>query len=141
MDEGRFQELHRTARTGVVRVAAVAVPAVVRLDPPDRGEDGPVEAEPRGRLLVQDEVVGRDVGDRGRRVGHLRAGERGPVAGENPDRSREDDESDERDRTARERAAEAVPASRGIGGFVPRMGLADEVGWTGREPGVLATGR
>ena len=53
VDERRLEELHRAAGAGVVRIAAVAVAAMVRLDPADGREDRPVEPEPGGRLLIE----------------------------------------------------------------------------------------
>ena len=71
VDEGRRQELHRPAGAGLVRLAAADVAAVVGLDLADRGQHRPVQSEAGACFLIEDEVVGRDVGHGGRRVGRL----------------------------------------------------------------------
>ena len=106
MGERRRQELHRAAGAGAVRRTAVAVAAVVRLDPADRGKDRPVEPELRGGLLVEDEIVGRDVGDVCRGRDDVRVGDPCPVAGDDADRPAQDDERDEGPETAAPDAAE-----------------------------------
>jgi hypothetical protein len=70
---------------------------VVALDLPDRGEHGPVDAEAGCGLLVENEVVGRNVGDRDgrRREG---GGARGPAddpAHDHDDQEHERGRSDE----------------------------------------------
>ena len=81
--------------------------AVVGLDLADAREHLPLEPEPLACLLVENEVVGRDAGDRSR-LGH---GHRGNGAGarENADRAAQDDERDELPGAA-DGAAVAEPA-------------------------------
>ena len=94
------EELHRPPGAGGVRRAATRVPAVIGLDPPDRRQHLPVEPEARRCLLVQGEVRGRDVGDRGR-IGAVRRDSHGPAAGEDADRRREEqDRESEQDQGA-----------------------------------------
>ena len=81
------------AGSGVIRTAICVQAAVLRLDLPDACEDLPLQPEPLTRLLVEDEVRGRDATGRRRRRDHLFGGD-GAGAREDPDPAAQDDECD-----------------------------------------------
>ena len=80
---------------------------MVGFDLSDTREHLPLESEPLACLLVEDEVVGWDVGDR-RRRGHGYGGD-GAGAREDADRAAQDDERDQLPGAA-DGAAVAEPA-------------------------------
>ena len=89
---------------------------MVGLDLADRSEYRPIKAEPGGRVAIEGEVAGGDIGDRRRRVGNVGRGERRPLAGQDPDRPEDDEQADEGDRAARRRAAAPGPPHDVSGG-------------------------
>ena len=105
LGEAGRQKLQRTAGTGLVGPAVGGQPPVVALDAPDRGEQRPIEAESAPRVLVQHQVVGRDVGHRCDRLGQPRARQAAPVAGQHADRAGQDGQRDEQQRAAAQAAA------------------------------------
>ena len=115
MGEGRGQELHRASGPRRIRCTATRVAAVVGLDPPDRRQDFPVEPEPRRGVFVQDEVVGRDIGDVGR-SGERGCRDRRPAGGKGARDAGDhhcDERHDETPAAARGAAARAAGAPGG----------------------------
>ena len=136
-EPGRFDErgrleLHRPAGSGVVRTAVCVETAVVGLDVPDAREDLPLQPEALTRLLVEDEIGGRDATDRRRRRDHLFGGD-GAGAREDPDPAAQDDECDQRPGAA-DQAAEAKPAGHGRSG-----GSNLWLSWSSRSDGRLVS--